>query len=86
MNRFDEWMQECWNGELDQDLQEQAELAADIRREQEEADEDLRRELEDDLGDWDVEYEQMERDYGAANPWDAPGMSPRDFVRGIIYC
>ena len=59
MSRFDEWMQECWNKELDQDLQEQAELAADIRREQEEADEDLRRELE-----------MMDRDFRMMVPWN----------------
>ena len=41
-----DYMQEIWNQELEQDLLEQAELAADIRREHEEAEEDLRRELE----------------------------------------
>ena len=75
---FYDYMQDLWNRELEQDLQEQAELAADIRREQEEADEDLRREMED----WDL----YEEDFGPSNPWDAPGMKPSDFVRGIIYC
>lgn len=77
-----DYMQEIWNQELEQDLLEQAELAADIRREHEEAEEDLRRELES-YDDWDDEWEQMDRDYSAANPWDAPGMCVSDFIRGV---
>ena len=34
--------------------------------------------------DEDVELEiQDDPDYGPSNPWDAPGMRPSDFIRGV---
>jgi hypothetical protein len=38
-------------------------------------------ELETDEAEWEREYTSCTaRDYGPSNPWDAPGMSVRDFI------
>ena len=33
----------------------------------------------------DFEEEYEDEDYGPSNPWDAPGMSVSDFIRGVSY-